>query len=120
MCAHNPPAAQRARGAIEIRLAKRESCQDPFSFRLELPAAVLIKNMKRIVIGHVVRRRSRPSGCGFVPPDYPLSADKLRGNGESKFEHGLVTRSGGFLRKKSNGGVLLDRDRSLIGRSVAE
>jgi hypothetical protein len=52
--------------------------------------------------------------------DHFLRVDKLRRNGESKFEHGLVSGGGGFLRKKSDGRVLLDRDRSVIGRNLAE
>ena len=55
MSAHDPAAAQGARRAIEIGFAKSESGEDPFRFWLEFPAAVLVKNMERIVISHVVR-----------------------------------------------------------------
>src|SRR5437764_13188298 len=100
---HDPAAAQSARRAIEISFAKSESGQDPFRFRFQLPAAVLIKNMKRIMISRVIR--SMP--C-FMFGDYFLRVDKLGRNGESKFEHGLVSGGRGFLRKQSDGCSLLD------------
>ena len=52
--------------------------------------------------------------------DHFLRVHQRRRNRESKFEDGLVSGGGGFLRKKSDGRVLLDRDRSLIGRNLAE
>jgi len=45
---------------------------------------------------------------------------KLGRNGAGEFEYGLVSGGGGFLRKKSYGRVLLDRDRSLIMLDITE
>jgi len=56
----------------------------------------------------------------FVLLDYFLRVHQRRRNGESKFEHGFVSGGGGFLRKKSDRCVLLDRDRPLIGRDITE
>src|SRR5204862_6701142 len=72
MSAHDPAATQSARRAIKIGLAKREPGQDSFCFRLELPAAVLIKNMERIMIDNVVQ--SLP---GLVLLDHFLRVHKL-------------------------------------------
>ena len=113
MRAHDPAAAQGARRAIEIGFAKSESGEDPFRFWFELPAAVLVKNMERIVIGRVVTGLSDPGCSCFVLLDHFLRVHQLGRNGEGKFEHGFVSGGGGFLRKKSDGCVLLDRDRSL-------
>ena len=77
--------------------------------------------MKRIVISRVVRSGvSDPGYSCFVLLDHFLRLHKLRRNGEGKFEHGFVSGGGGFLRKKSDRCVLLDRDRSLVGRDITE
>src|SRR5205823_330767 len=115
MSAHDPATTQSARRAIKIGFAKREPSQDSFCFRFELPAAVLIKNLERIMIGNIVQ--SLP---GLVLLDHFLRVHKLGRNGQSKFEHGLVSGGSGFLRKKSDGSILLDCDRSVIGRSLTE
>ena len=67
------------------------------------------------MIGDAVR--SLP---GFVRRDHFLRIHQRRRNGEGKFEHGFVSGSGGFLGKKSECGVLLDRDRPVIGQSLTE
>src|SRR5438309_6801639 len=100
MSAHAPPATQGARGAIEISFAKSEPGQDLFCFRFQLPAAVLIKNMERIMIGRVI---SLLIMIVLVIGDDFLRVHQRRRNGESKFEHGFVAAGGGFLRKKSDG-----------------
>src|SRR5947208_5226296 len=120
MSAHDPAAAQGARRAIEISFAKSESGQDPFCFWFELPPAVLVKNMERIVISRLGSGISDRGYSCFVLLDHFLRVHQLRRNGEGKFEHGFVSGSGGFLRKKSDRGVLLDRDRPLIGRKLTE
>jgi hypothetical protein len=76
--------------------------------------------MKRIVISRVGTGISDPGYSCFVFLDYFLRVHKLGPNGESKFEYRFVSGSVRFLRKKSNGCVLLDRDRPLIGRDVTE
>src|SRR5437879_10174216 len=76
--------------------------------------------MKRVVIGRVGTGISDPGYSCFVLLDHFLRVHKLRRNGESKFEHGLVSGGGGFLRKKSDRCVLLDRNRPVIGRDVTE
>src|SRR5207247_6475592 len=103
------------RRAVEISFAKRESGEDPFCFWFELPAAVFIKNVEGIVICRVVR-----SVAGFVVLDHFLRVHQLRRNGEGNFEHGFVSGGGGFLRKKSDRCVLLNRDRPDIGRDITE
>ena len=120
MRAHDPAATQGARRAIEISFAKSESGEDALCFWFELPPAVLVKNMERIVIGRVGTGISDPGYSCFVLLDHFLRVHKLRRNGESKFEHGFVSGGGGFLRKKSDRCVLLDRDRPLIGRDITE
>src|SRR5947207_1675725 len=105
---------------MEISFAKSESGEDPFRFWFELPPAVLIKNMKRIVISRVGTGISDPGYSCFVFLDHFLRVHQLRRNGESKFEYRFVSGSGGFLRKKSDGCVLLDRDCPLIGRDITE
>src|SRR5205823_14765315 len=99
---------------------KSESGEDPFCIWFELPPAVLVKNMERIVIGRVGTGISDPGYSCFVFLHHFLSLHQLRRNGQSKFEHGFVSGAGGFLRKKSDGGVLLDRDRPVIGRDITE
>src|SRR5437762_12424036 len=118
MSAHDPSAAQGARRAIEISFAKSESGQDAFGFRFELLAAVLIKNMERIMISRVISLLLMIM-IVLVIGDHVLRVDKFWRHGESQFEHGLIAGSGGFLRKKSDGRVLLDRDCSVIGRNLA-
>src|SRR5438552_11635593 len=76
--------------------------------------------MERIVICRVGTGISDPGYSCFVLLDHFLRVHKLRGNSESKFEHGFVSGGGGFLRKKSDRCILLDRDRSLIGRNLTE
>jgi hypothetical protein len=121
MSPHDPAAAQGARRAVEISFAKSESGEDPFCFRFELPPAVLIKNMERIVISRVISLMLvLVIVPGFVLLDYFLRVHQLRRNGECKFEHGFVSGGGGFLQKKSDGCVLLDRDRPLIGRDITK
>src|SRR5947208_12583163 len=105
---------------MEISFAKSESGEDPFRFWFELPPAVLVKNMERIVIGRVGTGISDPGYSCFVLLDYFLRVHQRRRNGESKFEYGFVSGGGGFLRKKSDGGVLLDRNRSVIGGDITE
>ena len=41
-------------------------------------------------------------------------------NGQGKFEPGFISGGSGFLRQKSDGGILLDGDRSLVGRDITE
>ena len=76
--------------------------------------------MERIVISRVGTGISDPGYSCFVLLDHFLRVHKLGRNGESKFEHGFVSGSGGFLRKKSDRCVLLDRDGPLIGRDITE
>ncbi len=86
-------------------------------------SAALVKNMERIVICRVINLMLMLMLMilpGFVLLDHFLRVHKLRGNSESKFEHGFVSGGSGFLRKKSDRCILLDRDRSLIGRSLTE
>src|SRR6266568_4537948 len=120
MRAHDPAATQGARRAVEISFAKSESGEDSFSFWFELPPAVLVKNMERIVIGRIGTGISDPGYSCFVRLDHFLRLHQRRRNGKSKFEHGFISGGCGFLRKKSNGSVLLDRDRSLIRRNITE
>src|SRR5882724_771232 len=120
MSAHDPAATQGACRAVEISFAKSESCQDPFCFWFELPPAVLVKNMERIVIRRVGMGISDPGYSCFVLLDHFLRMHKVGRNGESKFEHGFVSGGSGFLRKKSDRCVLLDRDRPVIGRDITE
>src|SRR5258708_32206789 len=54
MRAHDPAAAERARRSIEICLAKSKSCENAFRLWFKLPAAVLVENMERIIIGTVI------------------------------------------------------------------
>jgi hypothetical protein len=75
--------------------------------------------MERIVICHVISLMLLIVP-GFVLLDQFLRVHKLWRNGESKLEHGFVSGGGGFLRKKSDRCVLLDRDRPLIGRDITE
>src|SRR3954470_1662044 len=102
---------------MEISLAKGESSEDPFGFRFQFPAAVLVENMERIVINRAVRLvLMLVIVPGFVLLDHFLRVHKLGRNSQRKFQHGFVPGGGGFLRKESYGSLLLDRDRSLIGR----
>src|SRR5437764_13541749 len=78
---------------------------------------MVIKNMKRLVI---VRFLMLLIMLLLAIGDDLLRVHQLGRNRESKLKHGFIAGSGGFLRKKSDGGVLLDRDRSLIGRNLAE
>ena len=75
--------------------------------------------MKRIVISRIGTGISDP-GYSFVLLDHFLGVYKLRRNGEGKFEHSFVSGGSGFLWKKSDRRVLLDRDGSLIGRDITE
>src|SRR5437763_787182 len=106
-----------------LALARNRSVNnfsDSISFWFELPPAVLVENMERIVIGRVGTGINDPGYSCFMLLDDFLGMHKLRRNGDGKFEHSFVSGSGGFLRKKSDGCVLLDRDRSLIGRDIPE
>src|SRR5438445_11509232 len=76
--------------------------------------------MERIVICRVGTGITHPGYSCFVFLDDFLRLHKLGRNGKSKFEHGFVSGGGGFLRKKSDGSVLLDRDRPLIRRDITE
>src|SRR4030095_14437742 len=106
-----------------MRFEKSESGQAPFCFWFELPPAVLVKNMERIVICRVISLMLVLMliivPC-FVFLDHFLRVHQRRRNGEGKFEHGFVSGGRGFLRKKSDRCVLLDRDRPLIGRNITE
>src|SRR5947208_13109449 len=73
--------------------------------------------MERIVIGRVGTGINDPGYSCFMLLDDFLGMHKLRRNGDGKFEHSFVSGSGGFLRKKSDGCILLDRDRSLSGET---
>src|SRR5205823_4754456 len=66
-----------------------------------------------------ISRVVRSMPC-FMLLDHFLRVHKRRRKRERKFEHGLISGGGSFLRKKSNRRVLLDRDRSLIGRNLAK
>src|SRR4051794_25919368 len=105
---------------MEISFAKSESGEDPFGFWFELPPAVLVKNVERIVISRIGTGISDPGYRCFVLLDHFLRLHKRWRNGESKFEDGFVSGSSGFLRKKSDRCVLLNRDCSLIGRDIPE
>src|SRR3954471_17941301 len=77
--------------------------------------------MERIVINRAVRLvLMLVIVPGFVLLDHFLRVHKLGRNGQRKFQHGFVPGGGGFLRKKSDGSVLLNRHRSLIGRNITE
>jgi len=76
--------------------------------------------MERIVIGRVGTGISDPGYSCFMLLDHFLRVHEIGRNGESKFEHGLVSGGRGFLRKKSDRCVLLDRDRSFVGRDITE
>src|SRR5207302_10894794 len=76
--------------------------------------------MKRIMIWRVGTGISDPGYSCFVLLDHFLRVHKLGRNGESKFEHSFVSGSVGFLRKKSDRRILLDRDRPFIGRDITE
>src|SRR5262249_15575148 len=54
----------------------------------------------------------------FVLLDDFLRLHKLGRNGESKFQHGFVSGGSGFLGKKSDRCLLLDRNRTAIRRNV--
>ena len=80
----------------------------------------------------VVKVMSQKSLPSALEPDSPIevitegsvaaivSAAPTDQYGEGKFEHGFVSGGSGFLRKKSDRCVLLDGDRSLIGRDLTE
>ena len=61
MRAHDPAAAQGAGRPREIAFAKSQAGQDPLRLRLELPPAVLVENMQRVVISLVVS--ALPDSC---------------------------------------------------------
>src|SRR5438094_4841405 len=109
MSAHDPAATQGARRAVEISFAKSESGEDPFCFWFELPPAVLVKNMERIVICRVISLVLMLM-IVLVILDHFLRMHQRRRHGEGEFEHGLVSGGGGFLRTKSDRCVLLARD----------
>ena len=110
----------KARAGRSKSVSRKASPEDPFCFWFELPAAVLVKNMERIVIRRVGTGINDPGYSCFVLLDHFLRVHQRRRNGESKFEHGFVSGGGGFLRKKSDRCVFLDCDRSLIGRDITE
>src|SRR5205823_7610565 len=93
---------------------------DPFCFWFELPPAVLVKNMERIVISRVGTGISDLGYSRLVLLDYFLRLHQRRRNGEGKFEHAFVSGGGALLRKKSDRCALLVRDRSLVWRDITE
>jgi hypothetical protein len=105
------PSRASARDARMIQLPKRapgdrnqfresESSKDRFAFA-RAPTRRARQKHGGVVIGCVGAGISDPGYSYFVLLDHFLRVHKLRRNGQSKFEHGFVSGSGGFLRKKS-------------------
>ena len=79
---------------------------------------MLIKNVEGTVIRRVGTGISAPGYSCFVLLNNFLRLYKLGRNGQGKFEHGFGSGGSGFLRKKSDGSIFLDRNRPAIGRNV--
>ena len=115
MRAHDPTAAHGARRTIEIALAKCETSQDTFGFRLELPAAVFVEDVQGGVITFFVTANTR-----FVALDQLLRLHQLGRARHRQFEHGLVARGRSFLWEKTDRGFFLDRHGTGVRRRLTE
>ncbi len=102
---HYPAATQRSCRPVEIRFAKSQARQDPLGLRFELPAAVLIKEMKGFVVfRRIFRRRFQDS----------LRPDQLWRNRARQFENRFVASRCVFLRQISNRGRFLQGNLAFI------
>ena len=111
MGAHHPAAAQRSRGPIEVRFAKGEARQDALGLRFELPAAMLIEEMQRIVMfGGIFRRRFQNA----------LGLDQFRRDRARELENRLVPGGRVFLREESNRRGFLEGNFALIRRGFSQ
>src|SRR5438067_1434998 len=111
MRAHDPAAAQGSRRPIEIRFAKGEARKNALGLGLELPAAMLIKEMERLMMfGGIFRRRFQDA----------LRLDQFGRDRARELEHRLVPGRRMFLRQESNGGGFLEGNFTFIRRRFSK
>ena len=109
--AHHPAAAQGTRRPLEIGFAKGESLEDLFGARLELPAVVVRKHLKR---GVVFRRVI--GGCGKHLEGFRHP----RGNGTGQLQDRLVAHRRALLRKVAVIRAALPNDVTGVGLLAPE
>ena len=113
MRAHDPAAAHGARRPVEIRFAKSEPGQNPLRLRLELPAAVFVEDVQRVVM-----LPPNPSGVVFM---MSLRLRQLRANSRIASSSTVSSPAGAvLLRQKSDRGRFLERHRAVVRRRLAE
>ena len=112
---HDPATAHGVRCPIEIAFAKSESGEYSLRLRFKLPAAVLVENVQRAMIGSVVRGTSQ-----LVLFNDLLRFGELRRCRQCQLENGFILRRRRFLWKEPNRRAFLDSNLTGIGRCLTQ